>query len=247
MAEQITSAEWMCVDQYDISGCSSNFGFERMVDLEEAMSFLDPTLTSGLIYKRRIPGAESAKSSIAGYLDMAISHPALSAAFAAQPTLTYGLDRALGSQVYMFLGREGTLNYGGQVSKIVPVAGELSSDGLVMPGALFEFGAKTATGNGTSRTVAAVTTGKTRVIHVHIVAISGTATPTITIIFETSALGDYTDAVTRWTSAAFTDVGKERAVIPSTVSEVSDTNGRFRWTISGTNPSFLVRMSEGVR
>lgn len=244
MAEQITSAEWMCVDQYDISGCSSNFGFERMVELEEAMSFLDPTLTSGLIYKRRIPGVESAKSSVAGYLDMAISHPALSAAFAAQPTLTYGQARALGSQVYMLLGREGTLNYGGAVGKIVPISGELSSDGLIMPGTLFEFGAKTATGNGTTRTVTAVTTGKTRVIHVHIVALSGTVTPTITVIFETSALGDYTDAVTRWTSAAFTAVGKERAVL---TSAVSDTNGRFRWTISGTNPSFLVRMSEGVR
>lgn len=244
MAEQITSAEWMCVDQYDISGCSSNFGFERMVDLKETMSFLDPTLSSGLIYKRRLPGPESSKSSVAGYLDMAISHPALSAAFAAQPTLTYGLDRALGSQVYMFLGREGTFNYGGAVGEIVPITGELSSDGIVMPGALFEFGAKTATGNGTSRTVTAVTTGKTRVIHVHIVALSGTATPTITVIFETSALGNYTDAVTRWTSAAFTAVGKERAVL---TSAVSDTNGRFRWTISGTNPSFLVRMSEGVR
>lgn len=244
MAEQITSAEWMCVDQYDISGCSSNFGFERMVDLEEAMSFLDPTLSSGLIYKRRIPGVESAKSSVAGYLDMAISHPALSAAFGAQPVLTYGQDRALGSRVYMFLGREGTLNYGGPVGKIIPITGELTSDGLAMPGSLFEFGAKTATGSGTSRVITAVSTGKTRVIHVHVIAISGTATPTITIIFETSAIGDYTDAVTRWTSAAFTAVGKERVVI---TSAVSDTNGRFRWTVSGTNPSFLVRMSEGVR
>lgn len=246
MAEQIAYDEWMAIGPYDISGCVSNFGFERMVDLEEVTTFPGPTVVSpaGPVYTRRLPGVESAKSSIAGYLDMTVSHPALSAAFAASPIITYGTGRALGSMVYMFNGKEGTMNYGGPVGKVIPITAEIMNDGVVTPGALYEFGPKTATGNGTSRTTLAVTTGKARYLHVHVVAISGTSSPSITVIYETSAIGDYTDAVTRHTFGAMTTIDEERAV---KTAAVSDLNGRFRWTISGTDPSFLVRMSEGVR
>jgi hypothetical protein len=244
MAEQIAHDEFMVVDQYDISGCSSNFGFEHMVDLEEVTTFPSVTQASDLVYKRRLPGVVSAKASVAGYLDMAVSHAALSAAFGASPVIMYGLGRALGSQVYMFVGKEGSLSYGGPVGKAIPITADLSSDGLITPGELFEFGAKTATGNGTSRTISTVTSGKKRVLHVHVPAISGTLTPTMTVIYETSAIGDYTDAVTRHTFTNFTAVGKQRAILSSAVT---DTNGRFRWTITGTTPSFLVLMGEGVK
>jgi len=78
-----------------------------------------------------------------------------------------------------------------------------------------------------------------------IAAVSGTS-PTLDVVYETSVIGDYTDAVTRHTFTQFTpSYLKERAIKTATVS---DTNGRFRWTIGGTgSPSFLVRMCEGVR
>jgi hypothetical protein len=246
VAEQVAYDEWACIDQYDISGRTSNFGSERMVDLKDFTTFPEPTVVSPapLPYKKRLAGPESAKMSIAGYLDMDVNHPALSAAFAASPIITKGEGRALGSSVLMYVGREGTFSYGGPVGDVIPITAEIGNDGAVTPGSLFEFGSKTATGNGTSRTISAVTTGKVLVLHAHVISVSGTASPSITIIYETSAIGDYTDAVTKHTFATFTTANKERAV---KTAAISDTNGRFRWTITGTDPVFLVRLSAGVR
>lgn len=251
MAEQIAFDEWLVVDGYDISGVSSNFGTAREVDLQEFTCFPDPEVVSASApYRKRLPGAESAMVSVAGYLDPLVNLAAANAAFALSPVVSKGAGRALGSEVLMFVGKEGTMMYGGEVGAVIPLSADINSDGMVVAGKLFEFGAVTATGNGTSRTVSAVTTGKVRVLHVHVVAASGTSTPTITLIYETSALGDYSDAVTRHTFAAFTDAdvaagtAYERAV---KTAAVSDTNGRFRWTITGTDPRFLIRLSEGVR
>lgn len=245
MAEQIAYDEFLCIDQYDISGVSANFGSERTADLKEFVCFPDPTITSASPpYKKRLSGPESAKLSVAGYLDTAVNLAAANAALNASPIITYGIGRALGSQVQLYVAKESGFQHGGQVGEVIPISMEIASDGVIVAGALFEFGAKTATGNGTSRTVTAVTTGKSRYLHVHVISVSGTGTPTLTVIYETSAVGDYTDAVTRHTFTDFTAAGVQRAV---KTAAVSDTNGRFRWTISGTNPSFLVRMSEGVR
>lgn len=249
--EQIAFDEFLLVDGYDISGVSSNFGTSREVDLEEILCFPDPEVTAGSPpYRKRLPGAESAKVSVTGYMDSAVNLAAGAGAFGASPVISKGAGRALGSEVLMFVGKEGTLGYGGEVGRVIPLNADISSDGIVVAGKLFEFGAVTATGNGTSRTVSAVTTSKVRVLHVHVVDVEGTATPTITIIYETSAIGDYSDAVTRHTFGPFTDAQVEagtafgRAV---KTDVVSDTNGRFRWVVTGTNPRFLVRFSEGVR
>lgn len=247
MAEQIASDEWMALDEYDISGNIGDFGFERMAALEAFVTFPDAAVVSpvGTIYERNLGGTESAKVAPSGFLDMGVSYLGLKAAFEGSPIITKGEGRALGSDVTMFVGRAGVFSYGGPIGKVIPISGQISSDGRVTPGTLYEFGAKTTTTDGTSRTTVAVTAGKVRVLHIHVVAISGTA-PTLDVIFETSALGDYTDAVTRHTFTQFTGAYlKERAV---KTDLVSDLNGRFSWTIGGTDsPSFLVRMCEGVR
>lgn len=247
MAEQIASDEWMSIDEYDISGNIADFGFERMVALEPLLTFPGPTVGSpvGTLYERNLGGVESVKSAINGFLDMTGSYLGLKAAFESSPIVTKGDGRALGSDVTMFVGKSGSLNYGGAVGKLIPISGQIAGDGRITPGALYEFGSKTTSTSGTSRTTIAVTTGKVRVLHVHVVALSGTS-PTLTVIYETSASGDYTDAITRHTFTQFTtSYLKERA---EKTGIVSDLNGRFKWTIGGTgSPSFLVRMSEGVR
>jgi len=248
VAEQIAYDEFLAIDGYDISGSATNFGFERDVALEPITTFPLPTDTSGsLPFERNLVGLESAKIAYAGLLDMLTNFVGLTAAFGGpSPIVTKGEGRALGSDVTMFVGKSGMFKYGGvPVGKVIPCTANIVSDGVVTPGKLYEFGAKTSTLAGTSRSTLAVTSGKARYLHVHIVALSGT-TPTLTVIYETSAIGDYSDAVTRHTFTQFnTTYLKERAV---KTGLVSDLNGRFSWTIGGTgSPSFLVRMCEGVR
>lgn len=242
MAEQIAYDEWLSLDGYDISGAVANFGFEHSAELKEFTCFPPPdVLVGGPPYKKRLVGPVSGKNSISGYLDTATNLPAFEAAFGGSPIVTYGAGRALGSPVYLYVGKEGSLNHGGQVGEVIPISAEIMSDGAVTPGDLFEFSTKSATGNGTSRTILAVTTGKKRYIHAHAVSMSGT--PSMVVVFETSVIGDYSDAITRWTSSAFTAVGAQRAAISTAVG---DTNGRFRVTITGSG-SFLVRFAHGVK
>lgn len=247
MAEQIAYDEWLCVDEYDISGSATNFGTMRSNALKQIVTFPDPTVVvAGPPFERNLVGIESAKIGYAGFLDMLTNFVGLKAAFESSTAIvTKGEGRALGSDVLMFIGKEGSFVYGGAIGEVVPVTAEIMSDGVVVSGSLFEFGPKTTTTDGTSRTVAAVTAGKSRYLHVVVADVSGT-NPTLDVIYETSALGDYTDAVTRHTFTQFTpSYLKERAV---KTDVVSDLNGRFAWTIGGTDsPSFLVRMCEGVR
>lgn len=257
MSEQIARSEWCCLDRYDISGQAENFGFKRSLALQESTTFPDPSITSDTapIYTKRLTGAESAMLDFTGTLDTSLlgNLEAFKSAFSASVStsfiVTKGEGRALGSFVHMFKGRDGVINYGGPVGNIIPVTANIMNDGPVTMGRLYEFGTKSATGNGTSRTTTAVAAGMVRTIHIHVLSVAGTSTPGITVIYETSAIGNYSDAVTRWTSSAVTaaniaTLGAQRAYLTATVS---DTNGRFRWTITGTTPAFVVRFSEGVR
>lgn len=242
MAEQIAYAEWCAIDRYDVSGVSSSFGAEASATLEECVTFPDATVTApGVPYKRRHVGDESFQLSIAGYLDIAVNYPAFNSSLGASPVTTWGAGRALGSLVTMFVGKESKFVQGGAVAKLIPLTGDLMSDGLFMNGVLYEFGDKSATGTGTAQTTTAVAAGMNRVLHVHVVAT--TLSPTLTVTYETSEIGDFSDAVTRHTFTQFTSSYLvERAVKTSTVS---DTHGRFKWTYGGTG-TLTVRMSEGV-
>lgn len=245
MAEQINYAEWWCLDGYDLSGVSSNFGTERTIEDEKFTCFPDPTVTAPTgIFVKRLPGVESAQIQNTGYLDTTINLPAVEAAIPGSPISSKGDGRALGDGVLLFSGKSGSFNYGGEVGKVIPFSASILSDGPVVYGSLFEFGNKTATGNGTSRTMPAVTAGKSLYIHVHVTSVSGTSSPTLTLIYERSANGTYSDAVTVHTFTAFTAIGAQRAI---KTSAISDLNHRFRWTVSGTDPIFQVRLAAGVR
>jgi hypothetical protein len=77
--------------------------------------------------------------------------------------------------------------------------------------------------------------------HVHVVAFTGTAS--MALVYETSAIGDYSDAVTRATFTAITGLDKQKAIV---AGPITDLNHRFRWTFTGTG-TFLVRLAAGIR
>jgi hypothetical protein len=120
----------------------------------------------------------------------------------------------------------------------------LMSTGTVTPGKVFEFGSKTATADGTTREIGAVLAAQNLHLHAHIISVTGT-NPTFDLIYETSSIGDYSDAVTRHSFAQVIEASSERAVV---AGPITDTHGRFAWTIGGTaTPTFLVRLLAGIR
>lgn len=73
------------------------------------------------------------------------------------------------------------------------------------------------------------------VAHLHVTAISGTATPTVTVKFRdaTSGAGAGLADITGGAFAAATTIQAQRLVIPGTIRQFV----RVDWTITGTNPS----------
>jgi hypothetical protein len=248
MAERIATDEFLCCDEFDVSGISSNFGAKRSIQAREVTCFLPPTgAATDPLYMKRFNGPESMEVQNSGYLDAAINLAAAKAALAARPIVTKGDGRALGDTCYLFLAQPGDFEYGGPVGEVVAFALALRSDGIVVPGTVFEFGLKTATQNGTARALSAVTSTQRLYAHVHVIAVTGT-NPTLDIVEESSAIGDFTDAVPHGTYTQITNnpaTWKQRVVV---AGPITDLNHRFRWTVGGTgSPSFLLRLVLGIR
>jgi hypothetical protein len=244
MPEQIATGEWLCFDEFDVSGLSDNFGSKRTVAEETWTPFQGPTEDATVpLLPRRLLGVESMTLSTTGQLDAAVNLAAAEAALArGSAIVTKGDGRALGDQVYMFVGRAGgDFVYGGAVGKVIPFSAMVGSDGIVTVGQLFEFGSKSSTAPGTSRTMPVVTTGMSLYLHLHVVAKTGSGS--MVFVYETSLIGDYTDAVVKYTSPSISTVDKKRAVVSSANS---DTHHRWRMTLTGSG-TFLVRLAAGVR
>jgi hypothetical protein len=244
MAEQIATNEWLCFDEFDVSGASNNFGTKRSVTEETWTPFQPPTsMGTDPILPRRLPGVESMTASVTGQLDVGVNLAAAEASLARGGAITTkGEGRNPGDAAYLFSGKPtGDFVYGGEVGKVIPFASVMSSSGTVTPGYLFEFGPKSATAPGTSRMMLAATSTQVLRLHIHVVAFTGSAS--IVIVYETSAIGDFTDAVVRYTSTSITGLDKKN---PAIGGPITDLNHRYRWTITGAG-SFLLRLAAGIR
>jgi hypothetical protein len=102
---------------------------------------------------------------------------------------------------------------------------------------------RTATGDGTAVQLGAVAAGEHLYANLHVLSISGTAAPTITVEIESDDNSGFTSATSRGSFAARTTVGGEAIRI---AGPFTDTYWRASWTISGTNPSFLFLVSFGI-
>jgi hypothetical protein len=244
MAELISQDDWLCWDGYDVSGLTQNMALDWKTDVKEWICFKAPTLgPSDPLTRRRIPGPEDWSMAVSGYLDFEVNYAAANASLAVNDAVvTRGLGRSLGSRVFLLQASMASFEVGGQVGEVIPFTGNLSgSNSVVVPGLLFEFGSKAATGNGTNQDLGAVAAGKNLYLHAHAVAMTGT--PSFAVVYETSADGTYTDAVTRATFSAFAAVGRQRIVV---AGPITDTHGRFRWTLTGSG-TILFRFAAGIR
>ncbi len=102
---------------------------------------------------------------------------------------------------------------------------------------------RTATGTGPSINLGAVPTGKHLYANLHVLSISGTATPSITVSVQSDDATGFPSATTRASFAAKTALGGEAVRIPG---PITDTWWRASWAISGTTPSFLFLVSLGI-
>jgi hypothetical protein len=102
---------------------------------------------------------------------------------------------------------------------------------------------RTATGVGTALQLGAVAADQHLYANLHVLSISGTATPTITMTVHSDNAVGFPSTTLRGSFAARTTVGGEPIRI---AGPITDDWWRLSWTISGTSPSFLFLVSMGI-
>jgi hypothetical protein len=156
-------------------------------------------------------------------------------------------DLAPGGLMYLnrVLRSEGTLL--GAVGDVAPwMMSGVSSWPLVRGKCAHPSGVpRTATGNGTSLNLGAVAANRRVYANLHVLSISGTATPSLTVKIQSDDNTNFTSPTDRLSFAAKTVAGTGEA-LRSDGTVIADTFWRAVWTISGTSPSFLFLVSLGI-
>lgn len=154
---------------------------------------------------------------------------------------------AVGNLAWVLKAMRAQYKLGGQVGEIAPWTATAAGSWPVGRGKVLHppGTARTATGDGTAVEVAAVTDAQYLYASLHVLSVSGTDTPTITVIVESDVDANFDGSeTTRISFAAATAVGGQvlRAAGP-----ITDTFYRVSHTISGTNPSFLYLCAIGIK
>lgn len=134
-----------------------------------------------------------------------------------------------------------------RIGEMVGFVGAAFSQGdSQIRGTVLATGAKTLTGNGASQTLGAVAADKYLYGVLHCTAVSGTATPTITVKIQSAPLATFlADVTDRITFTAKTAIGAQWAT--RVAGAITDTFWRAVWTVSGTNPSLTIHCIAAIQ
>lgn len=152
---------------------------------------------------------------------------------------------APGDRVYVGQANEAKYTFFDEVGKVAPWTVDVMGTGALVRGkSLHNYTtARTATGSGTSVQNVAVSSTQALYCALHVLSVSGTATPTLTVRVQSDNATGFPSPATVQTFTAATAVGNQFARV---AGPITDDWFRADWTISGTNPSFLFVVTIGV-
>ena len=162
-----------------------------------------------------------------------------------QPLTVAPTSGAVGTLCYLTKTLETDYKPAGDVGKVLAADVTWKGNAPLARGQILhpQGTARTATGNGTGVQVGAVLATQRMYANLHVLSISGTATPTITVKVQSSVDNTFASPTDRITFVAATTL---QGQCGSVLGAVTDTWWRAVWTISGTTPSFLFAVSAGV-
>jgi hypothetical protein len=240
MAPLVLTNAKILMGGYNLSGYSNN------VALNSEVEMLDDTVfgTSGT--RSNKPGLKNITFTAGMFWDTALDAMMFGRIGATSEVISCAPEGNVeGDTSYLFKAFQGVYNpMGGGVGEIM--RGDLDGKAAGVPlvrGYLMATGAKVASGNGTGGLYGAVSATQRIYSALHVVAISGSAVPTITCIIESDDAAGFATPTTRLTHDAMIAIGsnwKEAA------GPITDTYWRAKWTVSGTNPSLTIFWSFGI-
>lgn len=157
-------------------------------------------------------------------------------------------DAVVGDLAYFMKAMRSDYALGDAVGEIAPWSGTAKSSWPLVRGVFAHppGTARTSTGDGTAQQLGAITTGQRLYAAVHVLSVSGTSTPTITVEIESDSQEDFGGTPeTRLSFDAATARGGQ--ILRTDGTAHADTWYRPTWTVSGTSPSFLFVVALGIR
>jgi hypothetical protein len=250
MSELIFTDAFLALEGYDISGTSKGFPFKVSAEIKDSICFKPAELgSSDPVGHKRFHGTEDADLPVDGYLDYGGNWEVAESIRTARNSaavLTFGASRTPGDLVFLYPAIQGEMSFGGPVGDLVPFASDYKLNGKLVDGVLFSFGVVSAEGASDGQELGPVGDDEFLHAHFHVVQPPVAIThpffipATMPVTIETSALGDFTDAVTLYTYTTWTSRGGLRVAIPG---PVTDTHYRFAYDPTG---SFMIRAAAGI-
>lgn len=150
-----------------------------------------------------------------------------------------------GDLAYLSYVMAGSYSLGGSVGDVAPWASKWSGTWPLARGAILNppGTVRTATANLTAVNVGAVATGKSLYAALHVLSVSGTATPTLTVKIQSDDASGFATPTDRIT---FTSATARSGEVKRLAGPITDTYYRAAITITGTTPSFLFVVSVGI-
>lgn len=155
----------------------------------------------------------------------------------------------VGQLCYLSQALEAQYKLGDQVGEIAPWTATFAGAWPLVRGFVAHppGTARTATGSGTAIQLGAVSASQYIYATLHVLSISGSGTPTITVKIQSDNAEGFPSATDRITFTDVTDATGVSGQISRTAGAITDDWWRPQWTISGTSPSFLFVVGFGVK
>ncbi len=228
----------------DLSGELNSISLEYAAELPDSTAFGDGA-------RRRLPGILDVNANHAGWWDSVSAEDSLDADLfaeigAAEDLMSFSPDGGqIGEIAYSFPSLGASYSPGASHGEVFAFALSINGTGPLVRGTLMENGVFTTTGGGTTRNLGAVAATDTLYSIIHVVAMSGSASPTLDVTIESDSADNFAGAeTTRLTHPQFTAVG---ANLQSAAGAITDTWWRLLLTITGTSPSFTVFGQIGIQ
>lgn len=244
MAELVAQDCKLYVGEYDFSSSANSLSMSYNVEVQDATAFGDTTRT-------KAPGLLNMNANIEGFFEADVdkvddilytSVGVINTIFTMCPT-----DGSEGETAYSVNGITGTYNpISGTVGEMLKFTAAFDgSGGELVQGTVLANETVTTTDTGTSFQIGTVATGEKIYGIIHVTALSGTDTPTITVIIESDDDTGFASGVTRLSFTAATAITSEFLVPVD--GPFTDDWWRASWTVSGTNPSMKIVVSFGIK
>lgn len=159
------------------------------------------------------------------------------------------LSAAVGSLAYFSSILRDSYKLGDAVGEVAPYEAQGSGDGLLLRGTVAHAPgtARTSDGDGTALELGALSAGQSLHAALHVLSVSGTSTPSLTVSVESAEDEEFSEPTERvsFAEATAADVAS-RAQMVRVSGAVTDTWWRVSWDVSGTSPSFLFVVVLGI-